>query len=286
VDAGRARGRRHDPVGGRRVDRAPELCVLLPQRAALLEEVAQRWDPPRDRLEQSAGSSDGLMTLREQILWLARESGSARRIETIRRGMAGSTFHGHIHLLYDLRTLLGEGKRTYVEIGVYHGGSLSLMLQHPYETAVHGIDPFVLPRQAEFTAANVEKFNTRGRNVFVHAKYSHDPELLRQLDALAIDLLFIDGDHHAESVARDFDLYAPKVRPGGFVVFDDYHDTECSPEVRPAVDSIVGRVRGEYEIVGSLPNAAGAEPADMAENNMCILGKAHRLALSTRQPSR
>jgi len=37
----------------------------------------------------------------------------------------------------------------------------------------------------------------------------------------SIDLLFIDGDHSAEGVKRDYDLYAPKVKPGGTILFHD-----------------------------------------------------------------
>lgn len=38
---------------------------------------------------------------------------------------------------------------------------------------------------------------------------------------LPIDLLFIDGDHSYEGVKRDFDLFAPRVRQFGLVVFHD-----------------------------------------------------------------
>jgi predicted O-methyltransferase YrrM len=36
-----------------------------------------------------------------------------------------------------------------------------------------------------------------------------------------IDLLFIDGDHSYEGVKRDWDLFAPYVKPFGIVVFHD-----------------------------------------------------------------
>ncbi len=172
--------------------------------------------------------------------------------------MAGRTFHDHYHFLYDLRTLLGPEKRVYVEIGVYNGGSLAFMMRHPYETELHGIDPLFLPNQVEFTFANIAKFNKYHRKVEIHQNYSHDPELLRRLRGLSIDLLFVDGDHRGPSVIQDFELYSPMVNPGGFIAFDDYIDPECSPEVRPSVDLIVQRMKdhayaGDYEIIGTLP---------------------------------
>lgn len=36
-----------------------------------------------------------------------------------------------------------------------------------------------------------------------------------------LDFLFIDGDHSYEGVRRDFELYSPLVREGGFVAFHD-----------------------------------------------------------------
>ena len=44
-----------------------------------------------------------------------------------------------------------------------------------------------------------------------------------------IDLLFIDADHMYAGVKKDFDLWSPHVRPGGFVVFHDIEPTHCQP---------------------------------------------------------
>ena len=201
------------------------------------------------------------MTTSDRIIALARASGSLDLAKTVARTMRGKTFHQDYHFLYDLRTLLGPEKKAYLEIGVYNGGSLALMLQHPYDTELHGVDPLDLPDmpdQADLTFANIEAFNTRGRAVTIHRARSEDPQLFRRLDGLVIDLLFIDGDHRGPSVIRDFELYTPLVAPGGFVLFDDYIDPEYSPEVRPAVDHIVEGLRagtrpGDYEILGRLP---------------------------------
>jgi hypothetical protein len=56
----------------------------------------------------------------------------------------------------------------------------------------------------------------------------------------SIDLLHIDGNHDEAAVARDVELYVPKVRPGGVVVLDDvswpsvrkvFHDLRDSHEL-------------------------------------------------------
>jgi predicted O-methyltransferase YrrM len=47
-----------------------------------------------------------------------------------------------------------------------------------------------------------------------------------------IDLLYIDGAHDPNSVARDTTLYVPMVKSGGIVIFDDYGH----PDVQRGVD--------------------------------------------------
>jgi len=52
------------------------------------------------------------------------------------------------------------------------------------------------------------------------------------------DIIFIDGDHSSLAVQNDYNATIKLLRPGGFMVFDDYLDKAHSPEVRGAVDEI------------------------------------------------
>jgi predicted O-methyltransferase YrrM len=71
--------------------------------------------------------------------------------------------------------------------------------------------------------------------------------------ARQLDLLFIDGDHAYEGVRRDYELYAPLVRPGGLIAF---HDIVDGPE------SAVGGVpRFWREVKESL-----VEPVELIES--------------------
>jgi predicted O-methyltransferase YrrM len=49
-----------------------------------------------------------------------------------------------------------------------------------------------------------------------------------------VDFLFVDGDHEYEGVVKDYELYAPLVRPGGLIAFHDI-------------------VPGDEEVVGGVP---------------------------------
>lgn len=67
-------------------------------------------------------------------------------------------------------------------------------------------------------------------------------ETLEQVERLLggskIDILVIDGVHHpVEAVRRDFVMYEPLVRPGGFVIFDDIYEEDCLTPYREALET-------------------------------------------------
>lgn len=55
-------------------------------------------------------------------------------------------------------------------------------------------------------------------------------------DGWELDSLFIDGDHSAEGVLRDFECWAPLVKPGGIIAGHDYWARD--PGVMDAVNSL------------------------------------------------
>lgn len=65
----------------------------------------------------------------------------------------------------------------------------------------------------------------------------HTPEVYKQIEGNC-NLLFIDGCHCQQCCALDFTLYAPKVEPGGIILFHDTcdhpdwqdHHTQCKPD--------------------------------------------------------
>jgi predicted O-methyltransferase YrrM len=67
---------------------------------------------------------------------------------------------------------------------------------------------------------------------------SHRAETVARVQKLlggrSVDFLFVDGDHDYEGVLKDYELYAPLVRPGGLIAFHDI-------------------VPGDEELVGGVP---------------------------------
>jgi cephalosporin hydroxylase len=195
--------------------------------------------------------------------------------------MSGNSMHHHLHFLYDLRSEFKGDDVTYLEIGTFHGGSVSLMLQHPDPLKCICIDPCVLPGQEAHINTNIERFNVhKNKTVKLYKEYSTSASLIQEfyLSNLKIDILFIDGDHAYNTVISDFENFYPFVKSGGYIVFDDYNDFHYSPEVHGAVDEVVRRIwygkygdKSKFNIIGQIPNLFSAYPAELKQGNEFVV---------------
>jgi hypothetical protein len=162
------------------------------------------------------------------------------------------SFHPLVKLLGFLCVELERLAGDIVEIGVWKGKSLALMqglVRLP--TKVIGIDPCELAGQR----SELEYFHQAiFSNSFLVLDYSqHAIEKTLQISK-AFKLLHIDGGHASENVWMDFLMYERFVVPGGYIVFDDYMDSEHCPEVGPTIDRMrdMGMFK-EYHDLGSVP---------------------------------
>jgi cephalosporin hydroxylase len=147
------------------------------------------------------------------------------------------------------------------------------MLQRPNTTVV-SID-LGTPIAEEIVLKNVERLNVH-KNKYTYLKGNSQSELmvgsLKEI-VEGIDILFIDGDHSYQGVINDFNLYKDLVKVGGYIIFDDYNDHECSPEVKGAVNQIVEIYCKEYNVIGTIKNTLGARPDSLLEGNDYIIQK-------------
>ena len=99
---------------------------------------------------------------------------------------------------------------------VRHGQSAGNVARDAAEASrLHLIDiAFRAPLDREFAE------QIRNGTVFLHNGDS--VAMLERFPDDHFDWMFIDGDHSHEGVARDAMVAAKKVKPGGFLVFDDY----------------------------------------------------------------
>lgn len=123
------------------------------------------------------------------------------------------------------------GAESVLEIGVNEGRTARLMIENVSSIrSYYGVD--VPPDSKYLTACAVQR-KERPTNPGHHAAHlSQFQLLLRERGSLDLepedlptfDMVFIDGDHGRVAVTHDSALAYTKVRPGGLVVWHDYHD--------------------------------------------------------------
>jgi predicted O-methyltransferase YrrM len=184
-------------------------------------------------------------------------------LRAIESRMVGGIAHEHVHVLYVLRELMGDKCKTYLEIGVGHGGSMLVAMASKHPCKFIGVDVHSMYAEGK-AKANVEGLNVnRHPHAFIEGK-SQDLNTgtlveheLGGLGGRAVDLLFIDGSHATEDVINDAHMYIPLVRHGGIVVFDDHI---AMKEVAKAIDQIVETYPGAqfWNVIGNVHNRVGA----------------------------
>lgn len=118
--------------------------------------------------------------------------------------------------------------RNLLEIGSLYGGTLWYWSHLPTIERIVTID---LPSDWAAVADEVRAARPlwagwmTGIDFYDIEGDSHLPEILGRVQQIQgvkfFDVAFIDGDHTEEGVRRDFELYAPLVKPGGVVAFHD-----------------------------------------------------------------
>ena len=160
------------------------------------------------------------------------------------------SFHSDIKLLGYLSAMLANMEGDILEIGIWKGKSLFFMERFSNFGSTIGIDPCEFRNQE--TEINYFKKSLKS-DVHLIQNYSELalPEVLNASSGLK--LLHIDGGHLEKNVIWDFLLYSPLITSGGYLVFDDYNDSQFSPEVGPTVDLLKkhGYFRN-FQIIGTI----------------------------------
>lgn len=154
---------------------------------------------------------------------------------------------------------LASRAHTAVEIGVYEGGSAAVLYAAlPARAELHLIDPFgahsmSLPRGWGASAWATRRVMARaarqdGPHVVWHVARSED--VAAGWDQ-PIDLVFVDGDHGEEAVARDWECWQGFVVPGGHVAIHDARMDKPGGRGLPGPTAVVDRLfRGSGAVSG------------------------------------
>lgn len=178
---------------------------------------------------------------------------------------AWPTMHEHVHILSVLRDALPKSQQIYLEIGTFRGMSSLFMATHHYNTKVIAIDLCYYKGQEEeirwnfkniFPNIDVTLIKNTSRNSF---------EILNKKMINSIGIVFIDGDHSYDMAKEDIYSFSQFVKPGGFLVIDDFgcHSTYLGPKI--AVFEFIQEMGDNWIVIGTIENVARARCCTYAE---------------------
>ena len=165
--------------------------------------------------------------------------------------------------------ILETKAKTIVDIGVYAGRSTIAMgfaARELVHSHVYGIDPWKIDTQIEGDTyeenarwwkerSNLEYMQTRTMICIWAHRLDQWITIIRNGSHYVhqlfdkIDFLNIDGSHTEIASCRDVNLYVPKVRTGGYVMFDDcdWHSTQKALHLIEESCALIKTMKGDNE---------------------------------------
>lgn len=148
---------------------------------------------------------------------------------------------------YEFEQLLGEyinlQPKTIVEVGNYHGGTLSYWMRFAQPgSKIITIDSFCYtghPSETQNLINLWQGWTSESITLENFVTPSNDPQFLKMFGPYIasvsenkfIDFLFIDGDHSYEGVKSDFINYGKYVRSGGIIALHDINARWYTPTI-------------------------------------------------------
>lgn len=178
---------------------------------------------------------------------------------------------GDENLLYSLYRLKLSRYLKYniLEIGSFEGQGTTTMLKyfsHP-ETRITCVDPFnneifddhnIQPIIVKYKLDKVNYYfnrfnnNTCQYNNKIIIKKGLSEEICPQLDKSYYDIIYIDGNHHPDSVYLDGCLCLTLLKNGGIIIFDDYgwpHQYEDNRRCKDGIDKFYEENKNKFNII-------------------------------------
>jgi predicted O-methyltransferase YrrM len=118
--------------------------------------------------------------------------------------------------------------RRYLEIGVRRGRSMAQIAARNPQCEIAGFDLWVSPYAGvenpgpDFVRREIRAAGHAGTVRLISGPSRETvPRFLSDHPGAAFDVITVDGDHSEEGAWADLEAVAPRVRPGGFLLFDD-----------------------------------------------------------------
>jgi predicted O-methyltransferase YrrM len=169
----------------------------------------------------------------------------------ITKNINGRICHHWIRILY--RICEKFDIKNYMEIGVHNGSSMSYIVRHSSPKKCIGVDLWEDFKQRCYakdklsmqrTANNINKNNISNSRIHLIKSDSTSQKTLENVTKILgnelLDLLFVDGDHSYEGIKNDIEKYSGLIKPGGFLVVDDYNQ-KLYPQIVRYMDEFLSK---------------------------------------------
>lgn len=149
--------------------------------------------------------------------------------------------------------------QSYLEIGTWAGGSLFWVFEQLKPIRAIAIDPY--PADRKRTRAKNKSIGDKIEQLWAQHYPGIDGRLIREPSEQALpvlaasgvtfDFAYIDGSHHGADAFFDAALVSRMVKPGGFLIFDDFKvarlgNIQC---LRYAIDAFVRTHADDWELL-------------------------------------
>jgi hypothetical protein len=152
------------------------------------------------------------------------------------------------------------------EVGVWKGDGAAAILRHTSPRKLTLVDPWEhLPQEGSARAGRAPQQALDDIHASVASRFAEEieagqVELIRARSEQAwerfgegeLDWVWLDGDHSYEAVKHDLEALRRIVRPGGFIIGDDYTYGWWGDGVIRAVDEFAAAVPASLEITGEI----------------------------------
>ena len=170
------------------------------------------------------------------------------KISDFEKSILPNDFKGNVYnLSYKWETIIPcvDDPIKIMEIGAYHGANVCSYMKtyaRHNNTEIHCVDPwfnydgyneYLTNQSSNYSLflGNISKLSPNDINkIYIHQGLSGD--IVPTFKNESFDIIYIDGNHTKRYVLEDSIICLNKIKKGGWIIFDDTHDTEVNEAVQ------------------------------------------------------
>ncbi len=127
--------------------------------------------------------------------------------------------HNYVSIYDPLFTPFRQDTFDFLEIGIYHGGSIRMWRDYFPNATIHGID---------IRQAHINKIKDTERLALHKVDQGSESQLKEYAKEGPWKVVIDDGSHKSSHQKLTFDVLWDEVEPGGYYVVEDTHTSYCN----------------------------------------------------------